>query len=160
YYCSIEYELGDDDEEESSSESDDSSDEDDDDDEYTLVTRFYEKLSKSWYCQCPTGERSCESPIELLKGINEQHEEIQIEFLRWFSVMTSTQAGRLSLIGVEDDLVSTFTDYILNETYSKSVKYEIIVLLYNLLYIDSNTRVRIFTRYLQRCLALTNLSFP
>ncbi|CAF1520693.1 unnamed protein product, partial [Didymodactylos carnosus] len=60
YYCWIEYKLGDDDEEESSSESDDSSDEDDDDDEYTLVTRFYEKLPiKSWYCQCPTGERSC-----------------------------------------------------------------------------------------------------
>ncbi|CAF0844096.1 unnamed protein product [Didymodactylos carnosus] len=82
-----------------------------------------------------------DSPIELLKGLTEQPEQIQIEFMKWFSSIASTPTGQTMLLNVEDDLVPIFTEIILNETYSKHVKYEIIVLLHNLLCSGSTVRV-------------------
>ncbi|UJR31185.1 hypothetical protein I4U23_018692 [Adineta vaga] len=82
-----------------------------------------------------------ESPIELLKGLSEQPEQIQIEFLRWFSSIAATSNGRTMLIDIQDNIAPIFTDSIHNETTSTKVKYEIIVVLHNLLCINTDTRL-------------------
>jgi len=46
------------------------------------------------------------------------------------------------LIDIQDDIAPLFTDSIHNETSSNKVKYEIIVILYNLLCINTDIRVR------------------
>ncbi|CAF1009481.1 unnamed protein product [Adineta ricciae] len=82
-----------------------------------------------------------ESPVELLKGLSEQPEPIQIEFLRWFSSIAATSNGRTMLIDIQDDIAPIFTDSIHNETTSSKVKYEIIIVLHNLLCINTDTRL-------------------
>ena len=101
-----------------------------------------------------------ESPVELLRGLLEQPETIQVAFLRWvsqrcrsspssdlsplmlqFSSMAATSNGRTMLIDIQDSLAPLFTDFILNESASKQVKYEIIVILHNLLCINTDVRV-------------------
>ena len=47
------------------------------------------------------------------------------------------------LINIQDDIAPIFTDSINNETISNKVKYEIIVVLHNLLCINTEIRVRI-----------------
>lgn len=46
------------------------------------------------------------------------------------------------LINIQDDITPIFTEYILNSTASNRVKYEIIVVLHNLLCINTDIRVR------------------
>ncbi len=46
------------------------------------------------------------------------------------------------LIDIQDNIVPLFTEYIHNETASNKVKYEIIVVLHNLLCINTDIRVR------------------
>jgi hypothetical protein len=46
------------------------------------------------------------------------------------------------LINIQDDIAPIFTDSINNETTSNKVKYEIIVVLHNLLCINTDIRVR------------------
>ncbi len=46
------------------------------------------------------------------------------------------------LINIQDDIAPLFTEYIHNETSSNKVKYEIIVVLHNLLCINTDIRVR------------------
>ncbi|CAF3873748.1 unnamed protein product [Adineta steineri] len=82
-----------------------------------------------------------ESPIELLKGLNEQPEQIQIEFLRWFSFIAATSNGRTMLIDIQDDIAPLFTDSIHNDVSPNNVKYEIIVVLHNLLCINTDIRL-------------------
>lgn len=103
-----------------------------------------------------------ESPIELLKGLHEQPETIQIEFLRWvnrlttmsmnkrslfvffqFSAIAATSDGRTMLIDVQDNFTPVFTEYFLNESLPKKVKYEIVVVLHNLLCINTDIRVKL-----------------
>lgn len=82
-----------------------------------------------------------ESPIELLKGLDEQPEPIQIEFLRWFSSIAATSNGRTMLIDLQDDIAPIFTNSIHNETSTSKVKYEIIIVLHNLLCINTDIRL-------------------
>ncbi|CAF1064755.1 unnamed protein product [Rotaria sp. Silwood1] len=82
-----------------------------------------------------------ESPIELLKTLNDQPEEIQIEFLRWFSSIAATSNGRTMLIDIQDEIAPFFTDSIHHEISSSKVKYEIIVILHNLLCINTDIRL-------------------
>ena len=46
------------------------------------------------------------------------------------------------LIDIQDDITPVFTEYILNQTASDRVKYEMIVVLHNLLCINTDVRVR------------------
>lgn len=46
------------------------------------------------------------------------------------------------LIDIQDDITPIFTEYILNQTASNRVKYEIIAVLHNLLCINTDIRVR------------------
>lgn len=104
-----------------------------------------------------SGLKGQESPVELLKGLSEQPEQIQVEFLRWvsrtaayavtslrsiqFSSMAGTSNGRTMLIGIQDEFAPIFTDSIHNETTSNRAKYEIAVVLHNLLCINTDSRV-------------------
>ncbi|CAF0958555.1 unnamed protein product [Rotaria sordida] len=82
-----------------------------------------------------------ESPIELLKTLNDQPEQIQIEFLRWFSSIAATSNGRTMLINIQDEIAPVFTESIHNEISTSKAKYEIIVVLHNLLCINTDIRL-------------------
>ncbi|CAF4283506.1 unnamed protein product, partial [Rotaria magnacalcarata] len=62
----------------------------------------------------------------LLKGLNDQPEQIQVEFLRWFSSIAATSNGRTMLIDLQDDIAPVFTESINNDSSTNKVKYEII----------------------------------
>ncbi|CAF3446102.1 unnamed protein product [Rotaria socialis] len=82
-----------------------------------------------------------ESPMGLLKGLNDQPEQIQVEFLRWFSSIAATSNGRTMLIDLQDDIAPVFTESINNDSSTNKVKYEIIVVLHNLLCINTDMRL-------------------